>query len=140
MNPLKKLATSAALIGSLLAGLCSAQPAMAAAATPAAARHCPRTITDADNAKTITLMAGRCATLSLNPTFAWSTPVSSSSAVTVTDTETFAPDSIWTLNAIHRGRATISSTGGPICKPGQICPLFVIEFQVHIRVVAPYGG
>jgi ABC-type transport system substrate-binding protein len=138
MKSVKKLALSVALIGSLLAGLCVAQPAMSA--TRDAAPYCPRTITSADSGSTITVVAGTCATLSLNPAFAWSTPVSNSSAVTVTDQETFAPDAIWTLNAVHRGYATITSEGRPICKPGQFCPLFIIEFSVHIRVVPPYGG
>lgn len=149
MKQVKRLKLSIALIGSLVAGLAIAQPAMSAtaataqpamSATPAAAGDCNRTITNADNLKTITLVAGTCATLSLNPAFAWATPVSSGSAVTVTDTETFAPDSIWTINAIRRGRATISSSGGLICEPGEVCPLILAVFSVHIRVVSPYGS
>lgn len=138
MKSVKKLTLSVAIIGSLLAGLCIAQPAMSA--TRAADPYCPRTISDSDSGKTITMVAGTCAKLRLNPRFAWKTPVSNSRAVTVTDTESFAPDSIWTLNAIKRGHATISATGGPFCKPGEICPLFIVEFSVHIRVVPPYGG
>jgi hypothetical protein len=139
MKSVKKLTLGVALIGSLLAGLCIAQPAMSATRA-AAYPYCSRTISDADSGKTITMVAGTCAKLSLNPRFAWKTPVSDSKAVTVTDTESFAPDSIWTLNAIRSGYATISATGGPICKPGQFCPLFIVEFSVHIRVVPPYGG
>jgi hypothetical protein len=126
-----------ALVGSLLAALCIAQPAMAA--TPKSAADCPRTITNDDQGSTVKLVAGTCATLSLRPDLIWTTPVSSSSAVTVTDTETFAPDSIWTLNAIHAGEATITAAGRPNCKPGEICPLFIVEFSVHIHVVSPYG-
>jgi hypothetical protein len=137
MRPVKTFALGVALIGSLLAVLCVAQPAMSA--TTAATRYCPSTIDNADNGKTITLAAGTCATLSLQPNLVWTTPVSSSKAVTVTDTETFAPDSMWTLNAIHAGDATITSSGRPNCKPGQVCPLFIVEFSVHIHVVGPYG-
>jgi hypothetical protein len=134
---MKKFALSAALIGSLLAALAIAQPAMSATAT--AARYCPRTIDNADNGKTITMAAGTCATLSLKPDFVWKTPVSSSRAVAVTDTPTFVRDSKWTLNAVHPGDATITSSGRPDCKPGQVCPLIIMEFSVHIHVVGPYG-
>lgn len=133
MKPMKTLA----IIGSLLAVICIAQPAMAA--TPTSAPDCPRTIGNDDQGQTIKLVAGTCATLSLNPDLLWTTPVSSSSAVTVTDTETFAPDSVWTLNAIHEGDATITASGRPNCKPDEICPLFIVEFSVHIHVVGPYG-
>jgi hypothetical protein len=138
MKSVKKLTLGVALVGSLLAGLCIAQPAMSA--TRAADPYCPRTISNSDNAKTIKMVAGTCAKLVLDPDFAWRTPVSNSKSVTVTDTESFAPDTIWTINAIKQGYATISASGGPICKPGQICPLFIVEFSVHIRVVPPYGG
>jgi hypothetical protein len=137
MKPVKKFALGVALIGSLLAALCVAQPAMSA--TAAAAPPCSRTIDNSDNGKTITMVAGTCATLSLQPDLVWTTPVSSSRAVAVTDTETFAPDSIWTLEAVHAGDATITSSGRPNCKPGQVCPLFIVEFSVHIHVVGPYG-
>jgi hypothetical protein len=136
MRPVKTFALGVALIGSLLACLCVAQPAMSATT---AAPYCARTIDNSDNGKTITMAAGTCATLSLQPDLVWETPVSSSKAVTVTDTETFAPDNIWTLNAVHAGDATITSSGRPNCKPGQVCPLFIVEFSVHIHVVGPYG-
>jgi hypothetical protein len=136
MRPVKTFALAVALIGSLLAALCVAQPAMSATT---AARYCPRTIDNSYNGKTITMTAGTCATLSLQPDLVWTTPVSSSKAVTVTDTETFAPDAKWTLNAVHRGDATITASGRPNCKPGQVCPLFIVEFSVHIHVVGPYG-
>jgi hypothetical protein len=134
---MKKFALSVALIGSLLAALSIAQPAMAATAT--ADRFCPRTIDDADNGKTITMAAGTCATLSLQPELVWTFPVSSSKAVTVTDIPTFVRDSIWTINAVRAGGATITTSGRPDCKPGQVCPLFIVEFSVHIHVVGPYG-
>jgi hypothetical protein len=133
-----KLVKTLALIGALLAGLCIAQPAMSA--TPKPAPDCPRTIGDADHGKTIKLVAGTCATLSLNPDLIWTMPASSSSAVEVTDTETFAPDSKWTLNAVHPGDATITASGRPNCKEGQVCPLFIVEYSVHIHVVKPYGA
>ena len=137
MRLVKTFALGVALIGSLLACLSIAQPAMSATAT--ADRSCSRTIDNADNGKTITMAAGTCATLSLQPDLVWKTPVSSSKAVTVTDIETFAPDAEWTLNAEHAGDATITSSGRPNCKPGQVCPLFIVEFTVHIHVVGPYG-
>ncbi len=133
-----KFVKTLVLIGALLAGLCIAQPATAA--TPRSAPECPRTITNADQGKTVKLVAGTCATLSLDPDLIWTTPVSSSSAVKVTDIETFAPDSEWTLNAVHPGDATITASGRPNCKPGEVCPLFIVEFSVHIHVVKPYGA
>jgi hypothetical protein len=138
MEVLMKAMKTMALVGALLASLCLAQPAMSA--TPRSARDCPRTIGNEDQGTTVKMVAGTCATLSLNPELIWTTPVSSSSAVKVTDTETFAPDSMWTLNAIHAGDATITASGRPNCKPGQICPLFIVEFRVHIHVVGSYGG
>jgi hypothetical protein len=137
MKPVKTFALGVALIGSLLAALCVAQPAVSA--TTAAARDCPRTIDNSYNGKTITMTAGTCVTLSLQPDLVWETPVSSSKAVSVTDIPTFVRDSIWTLNAVHAGDATITSSGRPDCKPGQVCPLFIVEFTVHIHVVGPYG-
>ncbi|HKN50719.1 MAG TPA: hypothetical protein VJ010_10885 [Actinomycetota bacterium] len=45
-------------------------------------------------------------------------------------------DQSWQIVAVHPGEATITSLGRPICTPGQICPDFVVLFQVHIVVLA----
>jgi hypothetical protein len=102
--------------------------------------ECPRTITDADNGATITLAEGTCATLSLDPDFVWSTPVSSGPAVRVFDHETFVADAQWGLRARQRGSATITATGRPDCDVGEVCPLFIRLFSVHIRVAGPHGA
>ena len=108
----------------------------AGAATQAAIPHCPRTITTADNGKTIKMVKGSCLTLQLDQDLIWTTPESSNDhAVAVFDTETFAPDQAWGLRAVHRGDATITSTGRPNCPQGQPCPLFLRLFSVNIRVV-----
>jgi hypothetical protein len=120
---------------SALAGLAVAQPA-AAASTPTPFPDCPRTITNADNGRTITLLRGQCATLSLDPAEVWDTPHSSSAAVGVFDVPTFAPDQIWGLSAVRDGSATITSTGRPDCDPGEVCPLYIRSFRVDIRVVS----
>jgi predicted secreted protein len=109
----------------------------AGAATRAAIPHCPRTITNADNGKTIKMVRGSCATLQLDQGLVWTPPESSSRAVRVFDTETFAPDEAWGLRAVHRGDTTITSTGRPKCAPGEACPDFVRLLSVNIRVVSP---
>jgi hypothetical protein len=134
---MKKLALGIACIASLLIPLAIVQSA--SAATTTSIPGCPRTITNTDNAATITLARGSCATLQLDKSLDWSVPQSSSSAVGVFDTESFAPDQQWGLSARHSGRATITSLGRPHCDPGQICPLFVVQFSVNIDVVGPYG-
>lgn len=133
-----KFVKTVALVGSLLAGLCIAQPAMSAPPKPAP--DCPRTVTNDNQGQTIKLVAGTCATLSLNPDLIWTMPKSSSSAVKVTDSETLAPDSTWTLTAGRPGDATITASGRPNCKLDEICPLFIVEFSVHIHVVKPYAA
>ena len=109
----------------------------AAAAPRPTIPHCPRTITNADNGKTIKMVRGSCATLQLDHGLVWTTPDSSTRAVRVFDTETFAPDEAWGLRAIHRGDTTITSTGRPKCAPGEACPDIVRLFSVNIRVVSP---
>jgi predicted secreted protein len=129
---MKRLALGFACIATV-ASLGIVQPA--GAATQAAIPDCPRTITNADNGKTIKMLKGSCVTLQLDQNLTWTTPESSSDAVAVFDTETFAPDQAWGLRAVHRGDATITSTGRPNCAPGEICPLFVRLFSVNVRVV-----
>jgi predicted secreted protein len=129
---MKRFALGFACIATV-ASLGIVQPA--GAATRAAIPDCPRTITNADNGKTIKMVKGSCATLQLDQDLVWSTPESSSRAVAVFDTETFAPDQAWGLRAVHRGDATITSTGRPNCVSGQVCPQFVRLFSVNIRVV-----
>jgi hypothetical protein len=131
---MKRLVLGIACIVSMLIPAAIVQPA--AAATSASIPGCPQTITTADNGSTITLVRGSCATLQLTPSLSWSTPQSSSSAVDVFDTETFAPDQQWGLDAVSDGTATITSVGHPVCVPGQRCPQFVELFSVNIRVVA----
>ncbi|HEY1540375.1 MAG TPA: hypothetical protein VGF63_13310 [Solirubrobacteraceae bacterium] len=133
---MKRLALAIACFAAMLTPLALVQPA-AAATTPIAG--CPTTITNADEATTIMLTQGTCATLQLDPQLSWSTPRSSSSAVSVFDTETFAPDQQWGLRADHGGDATITATGHPVCDPGRPCPMYVVAFSVHIHVVGPYG-
>jgi predicted secreted protein len=129
---MKRLALGFACIATV-ASLGIVQPA--GAATQAAIPGCPRTITNADDGKTIKMVKGSCVTLQLDQNLTWTTPESSSDAVAVFDTETFAPDQAWGLRAVHRGDATITSTGRPNCAPGQVCPLFVRLFSVNVRVV-----
>jgi predicted secreted protein len=129
---MKKLVLGFACIATVVS-LGIVQPAAAATRAPMIP-YCPRTITNADNGKTIKMVKGSCATLQLDQDLVWKTPESSSDAVTVFDTETFAPDQAWGLRAVHRGDATITSTGRPKCAPGEVCPLFVRLFSVNIRV------
>jgi hypothetical protein len=133
---MKRLIIGAACIASLLAALALAQTA--AATTRTTIPNCPRTITNKDNGKTIRMVQGSCATLKLDNSLVWTTPQSSSKAVSVFDTETFAPDQEWGLWAARPGDATITSTGRPNCKPGEVCPLFVVLFSVHVHVVPSY--
>jgi predicted secreted protein len=132
---MKKLVLGIACIASMLIPLAAVQPA---AAATTAIPDCPSTITNADNGATITMMQGACATLQLDPELSWSTPQSDSSAVSVFDTESFAPDQQWGLRADHSGDATITATGHPVCDPGRPCPMYVVTFSVHIHVVGPY--
>jgi predicted secreted protein len=131
---MKRAAIGLACIATV-AGLAAVQPA--GAATRAAIPYCPRTITNADDGTTIKMVKGSCATLQLDQDFVWTTPESSSRAVEVFDTETFAPDEAWGLRAVHRGDATITSEGHLKCDPGQICPLVVKLFSVNVHVVSP---
>ena len=138
MKPSKKLATGLALVATMFAFSIAVQPA--AAATGAASPYCsdPTEITNADHGTTVTLRAGQCATLSLDPEWVWDTPRSSSRAVLVYDVPTFVPDQVWGLKAGPGGTAKITSTGRPDCDPGEVCPLIVRMFEVDIRIV-PYG-
>jgi hypothetical protein len=133
---MRRLIVSVACIASLLSALALAQTAAATTRTPIP--NCPRTITNKDNGKTIRMARGSCATLKLDDRLVWTVPQSSSNAVSVFDTETFAPDQEWGLRALHPGNATITSTGRLKCKPGEVCPLFIELFSVHVHVVPSY--
>jgi predicted secreted protein len=134
---MKRLVLGIACIAAMLIPVAIVAPATAATTT--AIPYCPQTITNADSGGAIKMLKGSCATLQLNPNLIWSTPKSSSTAVSVFDTETFAPDQTWGLRAVHGGDATITSTGRPNCLPGRACPQFIVLFSVHIHVVSPYG-
>jgi hypothetical protein len=133
---MKRLIVGITCLASLLTALAMAQTA--AASTRTTIPNCPRTITNKDNGKTIWMVQGSCATLKLDDNFVWTTPKSSSKAVSVFDTETFAPDQEWGLRAVRPGDATITSTGRLNCKPGEVCPLFLVLFSVHVHVVPYY--
>ena len=131
---MKRIALALACVATVVS-LGVVEPAVAA--TRSAIPNCPRTITNADNGSTIKMVKESCLTLQLDPNLVWTTPQSSSGAVEVFDTETFAPDEAWGLRAVYPGRATITSTGHVNCPPGQICPLFLKLFSVDVRVVSP---
>jgi hypothetical protein len=132
-----RLITAVMSLAALLIALAVAQPA-AAADVQTPYPGCPRMITNADNGTTITLTQGECATLSLDTKEVWKTPQSSSGAVRVFDIPTFVPDQKWALAADERGSATITSTGVPDCDPGEVCPMYIRLFTVHIDVVPPF--
>lgn len=142
MKPTKKLAIGVALVATTFAFSFAVQPA--AAATSAASPYCSDAteITNADQGTTVTLHAGQCATLSLDPEWVWDTPRSSSRAVLVYDVPTFVPDQVWGLQAGPAGTAKITSTGRPDCDPGEVCPMIVRLFEVDIRIVpsSPAAG
>jgi hypothetical protein len=123
---------------SILIPLAAVAPATAATSAPIP--NCPRQITNADNGATIAMVQGSCATLQLDEKLNWDVPKSSSSAVGVFDTETFVPDQAWGLRANHAGSATITSEGRPDCDPGEVCPLYIVTFTVHFKVVSPLAG
>jgi hypothetical protein len=127
------------VLSSLAAMLIAAAVAQPAAAADGQTPYpgCPRMITNADSAGTITLVRGECATLSLDTKEVWKTPQSISGAVRVFDIPTFVPDQKWALAADDVGSATITTTGVPDCDPGEICPMYIRLFTVHIDVVAP---
>jgi hypothetical protein len=137
-RPIRRMTVLLSLAAMVIA-VAAAQPAAAAGGqTPYPG--CPRMITNADDGTTITLVRGECATLSLDTQEVWKTPQSSSAAVRVFDIPTFVPDQMWALAADHDGSATITTTGVPDCDPGEVCPMYIRLFTVHIDVVAPYGA
>lgn len=94
------------------------------------------TITQADSGKTFTLHGDSCAVLQLTNSLNWTEPQVSGTAVQLVPV-TFAQDPgyrEWDIARVAPGEATITSTGSPICTPGQVCPAFVVLFQVHIVV------
>lgn len=137
-RPIRRTVTVLTSLAAMLIVVATAQPAASAAPAAGAYPDCPRVITNDDNGKTIALQRGQCATLSLDTKEIWETPNSSGDAVRVFDIPTFVPDQEWYLAADRRGSATITSTGVPDCDPGEVCPLYIRMFTVHIDVVPSY--
>jgi hypothetical protein len=134
MTHLRRHALGIGLAAATLAPLAMAQPAASAAATTSA--HCSRVITTANSQATIHLVLHTCATF--RPTgLDWSGPSSSNPRVVeVLKQPTRGTTPQWSLKAVGRGTATITSTGRPICAPGEACPDFIVRGTLRIEVVA----
>ena len=124
-----------AMLTALVLPLVVAAPAMAApSAAPGQGHPICFVITQADNGKTFDTPIPSCDILQLSG-LRWSTPTVDGDAVFLVPIPAPYGDQSWQIVAVQPGEATISSLGRPICTPGQVCPDFIVLFQVHIVVL-----
>lgn len=93
-------------------------------------------LTEADSGRTVPLAVGEVAALRLSSRSTWSEPQAAGGSVRVTPAA--APSGAayreWTLTAVARGVATVTSGGRPACTPGTVCPGVILAFSVTIDV------
>jgi hypothetical protein len=125
------------MLPALALPLMVAAPASAStpAAAPAQGHPICFVITQADSGKTFTTGIPSCDVLELDNGLHWSEPAVSSDAISLKPL--FSPIGVqsWDIVANHPGKATITAFGRPVCLPDQVCPLFIVRFQVTIIVV-----
>jgi hypothetical protein len=109
--------------------------AVACIAAVAASSASPPPITQRSTGQTFRIAKGATATLRLTNRWRWSEPYTSSNAVKLTPVEYLVDPGFreWTIDAQHRGRATIRAFGRPTCTR---CPLAIRRFAVTVVVRA----
>ena len=123
------------MLAALVLPLMVAAPAMAApSAAPGQGHPICFLITQADNGKTFDTPIPSCDVLQLSG-LRWSTPTVDGDAVLLVPIPSVQGAQSWQIIAVQPGEATITSLGRPICTPGQVCPDFIVLFQVHIVVL-----
>jgi hypothetical protein len=126
----------AVMLPALILPLMAAAPAMAApGAAPGQGHPICFVITQADNGKTFDTPIPSCDILQLSG-LSWSTPTVDGDSVRLVPIPAPYGYQSWQIVAEQPGESTISSLGRPICLPGQVCPDFIVLFQVHIVVLA----
>ena len=93
-------------------------------------------LTEADSGRTVPLAVGEVAALRLSGRYTWSEPQAAGGAVRVT--AAVVPSGAgyreWSLTAVARGAAAVTSGGRPACTPGTVCPGAILAFTVTIDV------
>jgi hypothetical protein len=125
-----------ALVSSaLLAGACGSASGQADTAEPAAAEK-RVVLTIRDHGRTLAVSRRDRITLSLGGRYRWSTP-RSGGAVTAHEEVSDAPTGaqLWELEPRRLGRARLTSTGSPACRPTAAgCPETARRFVVTLLV------
>jgi hypothetical protein len=93
-------------------------------------------LTEADSGRTVPLVVGEAAALRLSNRYTWSEPQVSGGAVRLVGaaSPSGAGYREWTITAVARGGATVTSGGRPTCTPGTVCPAAILAFTVTIDV------
>ncbi len=122
----------ALLVLALALGACGAAAGPGAQASPSPSPV--QVVTEADSGQTISLAVGQTADLRLSNRYTWSAPQVSGGAVRVAGGAAAADYHEWTLTAVARGTATVTSGGRVACSPGDVCPGAVRAFSVTVAV------
>jgi len=91
-------------------------------------------LTEADSGRTVALAVGQTAALHLANRYTWSEPQATGGAVRVARGDTTGAYHEWTVTAVARGTATVTSGGRVACSPGVICPGAILAFALTVTV------
>ena len=128
-----RLRLGAAALGALVAVALGGCGAAGGAAPPGGASPTPtQVLTDADSGTAITLAVGQRAELRLSTRY--TEPQASGGAVRVAAGDSTAAYRVWTITAVGRGTATVTSGGKIPCSPGDVCPGAIRAFTLAVTV------
>lgn len=125
----------AATAGCGLALAAGAAPGAHPAPQPAASSVGPRReLTLADTGRTIVLRVGQTVALDLGRSQVWSPRSGNPGVVAPVPGRAPAPGLQGVYRALAPGVTTITAVGRPRCAPGGACPMYILRFQVTVRV------
>jgi len=107
-------------------------------AMPGFARPAKVVLTLAEANRPHTIADGQILEIRLPDTMSWSLvsftpgPLQLEQPAGFTDLATHT--CVWRFQAVARGTTTLSYNGRPICKPGQMCPMFIMAARFPITV------
>lgn len=96
-------------------------------------------LTNKDTGKTVNISKGQAVEVRLAQGLNWSGPAKLDSSVlelqgTAGSASTSDHTCVWRFLAVGAGKAQLSFTGRPICKKGQMCPMYIMAVPFTIEV------
>lgn len=96
-------------------------------------------LTNKDTGKTVNISKGQTVEVRLEQGLNWSGPAKLASSVLELQGNAGAASAsdhtcVWRFLAVGAGKTQLSFTGRPICKKGQMCPMYIIAVPFTIEV------